>query len=182
MANPKKLSSISVNGSSCQTTYLESATASSMSFGGQEEMVKHLPFPSTCIVQVLSLVFLPSAIVPFFIKFDWPILALPLTIIIALWTGDLVVFVLSLTVWWNAPIAIGEEGMLRKGTLCPWSPDAVITTKHGPPTRYGPLYERMTVRYPDGKSIRFDLNDPIIKSIRKYCRDETFLAKFDKSL
>lgn len=142
-------------------------------------MVKHLPFPSACIAHVLSLLFLPLAVLPFALNLDPAALWLPLGAIAFLWLSDLAAFVLSLTVGWNVPIRISYEGITgRDGLIHHWCDAVGLSTKKGMPTRYGRFYS-VVLRYSDGSSIRFELSLPIIKSIQTHCSNKTFLAKLN---
>ena len=142
-------------------------------------MVKHLPFPSACVAQVISLVFLPLAILPFALNLDFPILWLPLGVIAFMWLSDLTAFALCLTVGWNVPIRISREGIVGKdGRIHRWCDVVGLSEKKGMPTRYGRFYS-VILRYSDGSSIRFEESLPIIKSIKTHCSNKTFLAKLN---
>ena len=145
-------------------------------------MVKCLPFPTVLIVHVTSLLFLPAASIPFSLKMDFPILWLPLGLLIFLWLSGLCVLVLSLTIWWNRPLRINEEGIACKGgQIHRWCDAVGFSTKKGPPTQYGPLYYVVIINYSDGSALRFEKSPSIIKSVRTYCQDETFLIQFNSS-
>ena len=147
-------------------------------------MTKHIPYGSACIAQTWSLIFFPLMIPPFVLKLTWPILVLPVGIIVFFWVCDIIVLVLSLTKWWNVPIQINPEGISKnKEPTYLWSAATDISIKRKFPTKYGGyLHVRMIIRYSNGRTISFEPGDPIIKSIRKYCHDEAFLDKFNKVL
>lgn len=146
-------------------------------------MTKRLPFLSACCGQVFSLLAIPSFIVPFFLKLDWPLLAIPLAIVVFLWVCDLTVFVLSLTVWWNVPLLIGEEGITSKdGKTHRWADAVGFLPKLGPPSPNAHLYVRLTITYSDGSVIRFEPYLPLIKTIRAACSDEVFLQRFNHAI
>lgn len=146
-------------------------------------MVKHIRFYSWFVIQLLVTLLLPLLIIGPVRYLDWPHLAIHLGISIFLWASNLVVFILSLTIWWNVPIKIGHDGITVKGKeVYLWSDVVEISMKKGPPTVEGNLYTIIIIRYSNGKSISFQPNGSIIKSIRKYCSNDTFITKLDKAL
>ena len=110
-------------------------------------------------------------------------LALPLGIIIFVWLCDLTVFVLSLLIGWNSLIQINEIGISdKKGAMHSWSTAVGISIKKGIPSRGGMGFQKMTIRYSDGKAISIEPCDPLTKKVHAFCRDEAFLSLFDKSI
>lgn len=145
--------------------------------------MKHYPFPRICILQVLVLYALPLISLIFPNIMDWPILWLPIGIIAFLWSADLLVLILSLTIGWNAPIQITADGISKKkGSLHRWSDATGFSRKNGPRISYGRLYRRAIIKYSDGTSLSFELNNKIIKTILSQCSDEEFISRFQDLL
>lgn len=143
-------------------------------------MVKHLPFPSVCIFQIISLLVFPLAFLPFALNLVFPALWLPLGVFTFLFFTDLTALVLSLTVWWNMPIRISADGIADKnGKIHRWCDAVCFSIKKGPPTIYGRLYYILIINYSDGSDVRFERSLTIIRSIRAHCEDKAFLNKFD---
>ena len=144
-------------------------------------MVKLIPFPSACIIHTLSLAFLPIGVIPFAIKFEWPILWLPIGVIAFLWLCDLMTFLLSLSVWWNVPLRINAEGIsLKNNQIYLWKDAISVSLKKGPHSIYGPLYSLISITYSDGSMVSFEKSERIIETIRAICSNENFLLKLNQ--
>ena len=145
-------------------------------------MVKRIPFPSRAIIQSITLLALPCLVIPFAKTMSFPILATPLTAIAAAWVADLVIFILSFTIWWNKPLWISQEGMAKgKGPICRYEDAVAFSFKKGLPTKYGRANGVLTIRYKNGESFSFEYNEAILKTINGACQDKTFLAKLRTS-
>ena len=146
----------------------------------QKEIVKRTPFLFMFTVQLYSLVFIALLVFPFVETLTWPILWLPTGIISFVWLCDLVVLILSLTIWWNVPIRISTEGIIDKhGSLRRYSDAVKISMKKWFGTQYGPYYV-VTIAYKEGATISFERSDLILKKIRTRCQDDTFLAMLEE--
>ena len=144
--------------------------------------MKHIPFPGRAIIQYITLMALPCLVIPFAKTMGFPMLAIPLTAIAAAWAADLVIFILSFTIWWNKPLWISQEGMAKgKGPICRYEDAVAFSFKKGLPSQYGRGNGIMTIRYKNGESICFEYNKAILKTINRVCQDQTFLAKLRTS-
>ena len=107
--------------------------------------------------------------------------AIALAIGIFLVVSDGVSMVLSLVFWWNVPLAITPEGIIRKGKAHPWNEAVSINKKKSVLQAKYELRTVMTIVYSDGQSIRFQPNRLIIKDIVEACKDERFRVMLEKA-
>ena len=142
--------------------------------------MKHFPLPGLCIMQCISLAFLALMVIPFAKTLEWPILALPIVIIIFVWLCDLAVFVFSLTVGWNAPLQISNYGIAKKGgTICFWSEATGFFCKKTPPILRPGMFDRVIIYFSNGTTIIFEPYKRLMKDILSKCPDEDFIKKLN---
>lgn len=145
-------------------------------------MVRRIPFVSLAIVQFISLIVLPCLTVPFCLKMQFPMLALPVATIAVVWAVDVVIFILSFTNWWNKPLQISKDGMAKgKGPIFRYEDAVVFSFKKRIPTQYGRTSGILTIRYKNGVSISFEYNEVILRTINDQCPDKTFMVKLKES-
>ena len=144
-------------------------------------MKKHLPFLDTFITQyVLALagsVF--TSVLYMRLTGFGGVIALAIGIFLVV--SDGVSMVLSLVFWWNVPLTITPEGIIRKGKAHLWNEAVSISKKKCVLQAQYEMRTVMTIVYSDGQSIRFRPNRLIIKDIVEACKDERFRAMLEKA-
>ena len=145
-------------------------------------MKKHLPFPDTFILQFVLALVVAMFIPVLYLRLSGFGGVIALAIGIFLVVSDGVSMVLSLVFWWNVPLTITPEGIIRKGKAHLWNEAVSIDKKKSVfQTAAYELRTVMTIVYSDGQSIRFQPNRLIIKDIVEACKDERFRAMLEKA-
>ena len=144
-------------------------------------MKKHLPFPDTFILQFVLALVVAMFIPVLYLRLSGFGGAIALAIGIFLVVSDGVSMVLSLVFWWNVPLTITPEGIIRKGKAHLWNEAVSINKKKSVLQGRYEMRTVMTIVYSDGQSIRFQPNRLIIKDIVEACKDERFRAMLEKA-
>ena len=93
---------------------------------------------------------------------------------------DIALIVLSLTIWWNVPLAVGPDGIAKKGETFRWDDATSIIMKTILRLHFGTI-DAIRITYSNGRSIQFETTDPIGKDILAACKDERFLTLLKES-
>lgn len=146
-------------------------------------MVKHLPRFSACLLQFMSIAFLPLISIPLVLTIKSEAIIIPLIILIIVWIADIVIFVLSFFKLWNIPIGINSKGILyNKLFFHEWKDAESITVQRKWRVKYGYLHFRVIIVFSNNSIVSFEPNKLINKDIINLCTDEQFLAKYKNAI
>jgi len=137
----------------------------------------HFPFPAIATIQ--SLLFIPIVILgtEFIANTTDALRVLAICLSVFVFVAHTVIFILSLTIWWNRPLILTADGISKKKkAIHLWSDACDLKWKKGIPAQWGMYYgRRLIIFFSDGSTIRFDPNEAILKDIYELCTNEEIL-------
>ena len=91
---------------------------------------------------------------------------------------DFLFIVLSLTLLWNVPLTMTEEGIKTKDKIVhKWSDVTDLKLKQHVKLQYGHAMLILSIHYSDGSVVRFDFNQTLWVEMNNICKDKEFLKK-----
>ncbi len=140
----------------------------------------HIPFPQVFIIQYALEIIHIVMICPFIYTKNIIGIFISVSLAISFTIINVIVLVLSIKKWWNVPLYFSSDGIQKKGSECfLWENIDSIKIRFKLLSQYGYTFMIMTLEYAEGNKIVFDINGPVVKTIRKYCKSNRFLSKFE---
>ena len=149
---------------------------------------KFVPRPTSIFLQYSGFLILLASTIPVFYIFSGIVRIIGILFIILIAIADLTWGLLSITIGNNRPISMDSEGITKKQKKeikqYRWEEATSVKIKRIMPAKsdYGYLYVLIYIRYVNGDLLCFQINDSVIKNIKAFCKDQSFLSLLSEAL